>query len=135
MSVFVDTSAVLAMLDGADVRHPEGEATWRRLLGDEDPLVTSSYVLLEAYALIQARIGLDAVRDLRERIWPLVDVEWVGDELHEVAIAALLAANRRQLSLVDCVSFEVMRRLGIRRVFAFDAHFEEQGFEVVPPTT
>jgi predicted nucleic acid-binding protein len=33
---------------------------------------------------------------------------------------------------VDCVSFEVMRRLGIRRAFTLDEHFREQGFEVVP---
>ncbi|MEI6809693.1 MAG: hypothetical protein WCN95_13310, partial [bacterium] len=33
---------------------------------------------------------------------------------------------------VDCVSFEVMRRLGLRNVFAFDNHFAEQGFLVRP---
>jgi uncharacterized protein len=43
----------------------------------------------------------------------------------------VLAAARRNLSLVDCVSFELMRRLGIRRVFCFDPHFAEQGFELV----
>jgi len=35
------------------------------------------------------------------------------------------------LSLVDCVSFEVMRRIGMNRVFCFDPHFEEHGFEVL----
>ena len=33
---------------------------------------------------------------------------------------------------VNCVSFEIMRQRGLRRVFAFDKHFEEQGFDVVP---
>jgi predicted nucleic acid-binding protein len=41
------------------------------------------------------------------------------------------AANRRSLSLVDCVSFVVMRQLAIRDAFAFDRHFEEQGFTLV----
>ncbi len=40
----------------------------------------------------------------------------------------MLAANRRQLSLVDCVSFAAMRELGIEHYFAFDQHFDEQGF-------
>jgi len=35
------------------------------------------------------------------------------------------------MSVMDCVSFEVTRSLGIRRVFCFDPHFEEQGFEVL----
>jgi len=52
-------------------------------------------------------------------------------ELHRVAIDAWLEASRRRLSLVDCTSFEVMRRLDLRQVFAFDGHFDEQGFEVL----
>jgi len=40
-----------------------------------------------------------------------------------------LTAARRQLSLVDCISFEVMRRRGIKTAFTFDDHFAEQGFE------
>ena len=41
-----------------------------------------------------------------------------------------MAAGRRDLSLVDCASFEVMRRSGIRTAFAFDPHFGEFGYEI-----
>jgi predicted nucleic acid-binding protein len=34
----------------------------------------------------------------------------------------------RDLSLVDCVSFEIMRDLGIATTFSFDDHFAQQGF-------
>jgi len=56
--------------------------------------------------------------------------------LHAIAaygagVAALLTAGRRQLSLVDCVSFLTMRRLNLKMAFAFDRHFTEQGFEVL----
>ncbi len=47
-------------------------------------------------------------------------------------MATLLIAARRQLSLVDCASFDAMRRLGITTVFTFDKHFAEQGFAQVP---
>jgi len=54
-----------------------------------------------------------------------------GDlETHRSGISALLAAAKRNLSLVDCVSFELMGNLGIRTAFAFDAHFKDAGFEV-----
>jgi len=33
---------------------------------------------------------------------------------------------------VDCISFEVMRGLGITTAFTFDRHFAEMGFEVLP---
>jgi predicted nucleic acid-binding protein len=37
------------------------------------------------------------------------------------------------MSLVDCASFEVMRSRSIGAAFAFDAHFEENGFRLVGP--
>jgi predicted nucleic acid-binding protein len=65
----------------------------------------------------------------RGAAYPVV-VHWVTKEEHERAAAALLVADRRRLSLVDCVSFEVMRRLDVRECLAFDQYFVEQGFVV-----
>ena len=50
-------------------------------------------------------------------------------------MTALLTANRRQLRLVDCVSFLGMRQLNLKTAFAFDRDFNEQGFETLraPP--
>jgi predicted nucleic acid-binding protein len=52
--------------------------------------------------------------------------------LKELAINTVLTANRRNLNLVDCSSFETMRRLGIKTIFTFDEHSKEQGFQVIP---
>jgi len=132
MSVYVDTSAFLAVLDADDANHEPAKQTWTGLLRARETLVTSNYVLVETFALVQHRLGMEAVRTLQEDVVPVLHVEWVGEELHQQAVGALLAANRRNLSLVDCASFAVMRRLGLRRAFAFDGHFSEQGFECLP---
>ena len=47
-------------------------------------------------------------------------------------LAALLTANRRHLSLVDCVSFEVMRRRNLTHALALDGDFSTQGFITIP---
>ena len=44
----------------------------------------------------------------------------------------MVFAGRRGLSLVDCVSFAVMARAGLRQAFAFDDHFSERGFSCLP---
>jgi predicted nucleic acid-binding protein len=130
MSVFIDTSAFLALLDRDEVNHTAASAIWKRLLADDETLVATNYILVESYALIQSRIGLDAVRTFTTDFVPLLEMEWVGADVHATAVSALLVASRRDLSLVDCVSFETMRRRGISRAFAFDRHFKTQGFDV-----
>jgi len=131
VTVFVDTSALLALLDADEARHKDARLIWTRLLGGDVPVVTTNYVLVETYALAQRRLGSAAVRVLTDDLLPVVDVEWIGRELHERAVSALIVASRRELSLVAAVSFEAMRQRGIDHAFAFDRHFEEAGFSLV----
>ena len=129
--VFVDTSAVLALLNSDDVHHDRARRGFATLRSAEAPLVTTSFVLVETYALIARRMGLEAVRAFREELAPLIEVEWVDSQLHESGLDLLLEQQRRRVSLVDVVSFLVIRSRGIERVFAFDRHFDQEGFERV----
>jgi predicted nucleic acid-binding protein len=132
MNCFLDSSAFLAVLGKDDENHARARMVWSELLEQRATLVTSSYVLAETIAILQHRMGLDAVRVFHHDIYPVLSTEWVRDEWHEKGMGSVLAARRRGLSLVDCVSFEVMRQRGLRRVFAFDKHFAEQGFDMIP---
>jgi predicted nucleic acid-binding protein len=132
MTVFVDTSAFLAVLDADDVNHFQASRVWQDLITQEVPLVCNNYVLVETYALVQSRLGMTAVTILQKDIRPLISVEWVDEPTHRAGISALLTAHRRRLSLVDCTSFETMRQLGIQRAFTLDQHFSEQGFDCLP---
>lgn len=131
MSVFVDTSAFIAMADADNVQHEEALRLWEALGASGEPLFATNYVLVETFSLLQRRLGIQAVREFQESVCPLLSVQWIDEPMHRAGVTAVLAAGRRQLSLVDCVSFEVMRRIGLNRVFCFDPHFEEQGFEAV----
>jgi predicted nucleic acid-binding protein len=132
MSMFVDTSALLAMLDADDQNHAPATATWNELVAGNAELVCTNYIMVEALALIQNRLGMGAVRTFQEDIVPLLKIEWVDAQQHSRSVAALLIAGRRQLSLVDCSSFETMRFLGVNEAFTLDRHFAEQGFRCRP---
>jgi predicted nucleic acid-binding protein len=132
MRIFIDTSAIYALLDRDDIEHKKAKNIWIDLLHSETILITSNYVLVESFALIQNRLGIEAARGFQEDILPLATIEWVNAETHKSGVSALLAASKRRLSLVDCISFEVMRNLGIKTIFAFDPHFAEQGFQCIP---
>jgi predicted nucleic acid-binding protein len=94
--------------------------------------VTHDYVLVEACALVQRRLGVEAVQALVDEVLQPVSVLFVDEHLHRTAVATVLGSRRRDVSLVDRVSFEVMRSLGLSSAFAFDAHFREFGFQALP---
>ena len=135
MSCFLDTSALYAILDADDRNHSQSSRLFADLLQLEMPLVCSDYILIETFALVQSRLGMDAVRTLSDDILPVLRVFWTDEQLFGSALSACLAANRKRLRLVDCVSFAMMRQRGISRVFTFDSHFAEQGFYVVGGNT
>jgi predicted nucleic acid-binding protein len=132
VSAFVDTSAFFAVLDAGDANHDAARMAWDRLLAEREDLHTTNYVIVESAALLQSRLGLEALREFAADVLPIVDVHVVDEGQHRSAFHALLVASRRRLSLVDCASFECMRRAGLDRAFCFDPHFAEQGFSVVP---
>ena len=118
----------MAVLHAADESHAAAARALRSLVESKEDLVTTSYVLVETMALLQHRFGLEAARRFHDDVLPLLAVVWVDAELHSEGTAALLTAGRRDLSLVDCVSFACMRQRGLSRAFHFDKHFKEQGF-------
>lgn len=129
MTVFIDTSALYALIDGDDINHEKAKETWFYYLDQSVDFFCHNYILVETTALLQNRIGMDSVNAFVNDILPVIHVEWVNMELHQAGLTSLLTAARRKLSLADCVSFSLMRRLGIYLAFAFDQHFQEQGFK------
>ena len=89
-------------------------------------------MLVETFALVQRRLGLAAARDVSTALVPLLNPLWIDETLHETALAAMLAAGHRSLSLVDCASFEIMRRHGLGDALTLDRDFARQGFRVTP---
>lgn len=130
--IFVDTSALYAILDADDSNHASARETWIGLLNENEDLISTNYVLVETLALVQRRLGMEAVRTFHQDITPVLQVEWLDAAQHAEALDQLLTASNRQLSLVDWTSFLTRRRLRIKTAFAFDSDFGAQGFECVP---
>jgi uncharacterized protein len=131
--VFVDTSAIYAVLDADDSNHESANRLWQELLhgleSAELEAVTHGSVVVEVVALAQRRLGMQAAKVVLDDLIPLFSTVWVDQDLHNRAAAAMLAAGLRGVSLVDWTSFEVMRRRGIEQAFAFDDDFQLRGFE------
>ena len=129
---FVDTSALLAFLDRDTAQHEEVVASIADVFRERRG-ITHNYVLIETEALVRRRLGTGVVRRLLEDVVPALETVWVDAELHAAAVTAHLRSLRRRSSLVDQVSFELMRRRDVRRALALDRDFAREGFELVLP--
>lgn len=128
MKIFADTSGLYALLVKNDYMFVRARENFIYFAENNVELVTSSFVLVETTALLQSRIGLEPVNDFNARILPLLDVVWVDNTWYSRAVQRLMSQNKQRASLVDCMSFEIMDALEIESAFAFDKHFEENGF-------
>ena len=132
MSLFVDTSAFYALLVASERDHCAVLDAFRAAAERGRRMVTTNYVLVETAALLQHRIGLPPVRDLEDRILPLITVHWVSSELHQRAVERLFRTDKRRVSLVDVVSFAVMDAEGLTDVLGLDPDFATEGFRLLP---
>jgi len=126
--VFVDTSAVYALLDAGDSNHERALRATARLLGEE--LVTHSYVVVELLSLVRRRLGPDAAARLIDEVLPAIEITDVDASLRSRALAVFRATTSSAVSLVDWTSFEFMRQREISRAWAMDFDFATQGFEL-----
>jgi predicted nucleic acid-binding protein len=130
VSVFVDTSALYALLDADDANHVRARQAFEGLRDVE--LRTHAYVVVESVALVSRRLGMVAADDLIDRLLPVIEVVPVDAPLHSLALTAFREAGSPGISFVDRTSFAYMRLRGIETAFTFDADFARAGFQVVP---
>lgn len=126
--VYLDTSGIVAFMDADDEFHGMAKAAWKDVLSTQGSLLTTDFVRLESWSLIQRRLGIEAVEDFYRTILPQCRVDPVGEDGFELLAGQVILGRRRSLSLVDLSGFACMRRHGIHRALAFDRHFSEQGF-------
>lgn len=127
--VFVDTSAVFALLDRDD---PAGRLV-RRVLDDASlTFVTHVLVVVELVTLVTRRLGFEAAERVIDEVLPRLEVVMVDDELLAEGLTAFRASGTGRVSLVDRTSFAFMRREGLDTAIALDEDFRAAGFEVLP---
>jgi len=123
MSMLVDTGAWYALADTSDRYHAEASRFYTERAG-QTPFVTTELLVAETCALLTSHLGRSAAltfwETLRETHVPILIVEPVD---LEAAWHIAQAFPDQAFSFVDCTTFALMERLGIREAFAFDVHF------------
>jgi hypothetical protein len=139
--IFLDTGFLFALFAEHDARHERAVRAFeafadRRL---SDLILTTNYVVAETITLVRVRGHRDAAhahelavavgRRLRAGVFGRVHRATEDDE--SAAFAYLVRHRDQRYSFVDCLSFVVMERQGIREALTFDDDFAHR-FVMIP---
>jgi predicted nucleic acid-binding protein len=123
---FVDSSAILAIVNRADPTHDQAIAAYPELIDAGYHLFTTDYVIAETTQLIDLAFGADVARQwLRTQRLPVYHAD---EQDVKRAIAQMTSATPgARISMTDAVSSVVMERLGVSDAFAVDPEFMADG--------
>jgi uncharacterized protein len=129
--VMLDTVGLLAVWDGSDQWNVAADAAYKAITQRGRPVVTTPLILWECGNAAARRPFRQRVNVLRQKlIREGLLIEPMPHEI-EAAWVAYDRGDASQAGIVDHVSFQVMRRLGITEAFTNDKHFQAAGFTLL----
>lgn len=127
--IFVDTGPLVALHFERDQYHDAARRGFETL---PRPWMISNHVGDETATLLGRLAGYGLAADRMHDLYSSPSFDIVSssraDELEAIRWMRKLADQ--QVSFTDCISFALMRRLGVRVAFSFDHHFRAAGFEL-----
>jgi predicted nucleic acid-binding protein len=138
-TVFVDTGAWIALLEGDDMLHEGARAYYEAHVASRDRLLTTNYVVDESATRLRYDAGLEAAMLFRRTLDEAMALgrlrtAWIDQRLEREAWNLLERYADVELSLTDATSAVVARRARVSEVFGFDGDFRALGFDVQPAT-
>jgi predicted nucleic acid-binding protein len=133
-SVFIDTSAFVALRNRSEAEHARARSALAGLIGEGAALFTSNYVFAETYTALMVRVGrAEAIEwGRRFRASGAIDLVHLDRPIEERAWEILERHEDKRWSYVDATSFALIERDGGEEAFAFDTHFAQRGLRLIP---
>jgi uncharacterized protein len=125
-AAFIDSSAIVALVDQDDDSHLDAVAAYRELVAGGYRLFTTNYVIAETYDLLRTGVGHAVARQWLKDSTLAV---YHADEQDErrARRTVLRARGAKGMTFTDAVSLVVMERFGVADAFAVDPNFLSGG--------
>jgi hypothetical protein len=129
-SIFVDTSALIAIGNARDQYHNQAKTILKELILTKRQFITTNAVILElTNAFSAVRYKPLAIRLIElvktSEDWQIITID---ELLMDKGIEKFKQVTDKDWGLVDCISMIIAKDLGITEIFTNDHHFEQAGF-------
>lgn len=136
-AVLFDTSALVAIADQRDKYHQEAYKCFADIVGRRYPLYVTTLTIAETHRQILHRpaLGYPKALDFLTSIFDGdTNILVFNQEDQRKAIELIKKFDDQELTFTDAMSMSVMIRMGLKKAFTFDRHFElPRIFEIIPP--
>ncbi len=135
MTVFIDSSAFIALYVRDDAFHSKAIDALKQLQKNNAQLITSNFILDEVYTFLRTRKDKKTAVNFAYFLADTTDVLKVirvttADERN--AFSYFSSLEGKGISFTDCTSFALMKRSSVITAFTFDADFAQAGFAALP---
>ena len=133
--IFLDTSYAVALASDEDQNHAYAVELSLKLESSRMRLITTWAILLEIGNAFSKRdkraTGIELISSILSD--PCVQIVSLSDEILHAALALYQQRMDKDWGLIDCLSFVVMQRCGIKSALTADYHFVQAGFNPLLP--
>lgn len=132
--IFLDTDAFVAKYIQKDQFHRQSMTFWDLLRQEKEKCATSNFVLDETFTLLGRRAGYRFAHERALNLYVSKALLILRPDLYDEldALNYFKKYSDHCVSFTDCISFALMDRMKIKRVFTFNKHFAWAGYEVLP---
>lgn len=132
--IFVDTSAFIALIRKDDIFHQKANKWWQDNIGI--PVFSSNLIFIETMGWIRYKYGKKAAVESGKNFFggditlervSLIDEQYAWDLFQKI--------DGRGISMIDCTTVAIMKRLRIKEIFTFDADFQLFDLILLPSKT
>lgn len=127
-NIFVDTGVFIALADKSDQYNLKAKAQAKEVERQKAKLYTTDLVVAETHSYLHYHLGIQAARTFWRKIMDGSSGVQILFTTSEDLASAWGVVDRypdQDFSLIDCVSFAVIERMGLHEAFTFDArHYD-----------
>lgn len=133
-SVFLDTGALIALINSKDVHHAEAQDCIQLIERLNLPVFVSNVTIIETHKRILFDISYSrALKFLNDIYDESVNILRLNKDDEREAKRIIQKFSDHVISFADAVNFAIMKRIGIAKAFAFDKDYTIVGFDRIPP--
>lgn len=132
--IFIDTVAFLARYVVQDQYFKQAASVWKQIEKDKTLCITSNFVIDETLTLLGRKAGYAFAAEKGAIIYATSRFEILRptEEDEKAGLDFFRKYADQSISFTDCISFVLMKKRKISRIFSFDHHFHLAGFQLWP---